>query len=59
MKNKMSPKPGWRSRLAVWILLGEALLEGIKLPFRLAAYLINRKAIAGEMRRVLGNKDAN
>ena len=49
--------PGWRSYMAVLCLLAEALLEGLKLPFRLAAFLLNRKAVSRNMREMLdGNR---
>ncbi len=46
-------RPGRRSWAAVLVLLGEALLEGIKLPFRLAVYLTRRKAITRMLRQML------
>jgi hypothetical protein len=45
--------PGWRSWLAVTVLLGEVLLEGIKLPFRLVLFLFNRKSVAAGIKKTL------
>jgi hypothetical protein len=47
-------EPNWRSYLAVLCLLGEALLEGLKLPFRLTAFLMKRRAISEDLRKTLG-----
>jgi|GEM_PF-6918727 len=46
-------KPGWRSWSAVSILLGEVLIEGIKLPLRFAVYMFKRKAIKGALEQML------
>jgi hypothetical protein len=46
-------RPGWRSYGAVLILIGETLLEGLKLPVRLLLFLMNRKAIVADLRRIL------
>ncbi len=50
-------RPGWRSWSVVWILLGEVLIEGIKLPFRLVVYLFKRKAITRALGRMLERRD--
>jgi hypothetical protein len=49
-------RPGWRSYGAVLILIGETLLEGLKLPIRLVLFLKNRKAIVADLRRILTGK---
>ena len=52
-------KPNWRSYLAVLCLLGEALLEGLKLPFRLAVFLMKRKTICEDLRETLSRDRAS
>lgn len=46
-------RPGWRSYGAVLILIGETLLEGLKLPVRLLLFMKNRKTIVADLRRIL------
>lgn len=51
-------RPDWRSWTAVLILLGEILIEGIKLPFRLVVYLSRRKAVTRALRQMLERPDS-
>ena len=51
-----SRKPGWRSYAAVLCLLAEALIEGVKLPFRLAAFLLRRKSVQRDMQEMLSRR---
>jgi hypothetical protein len=45
--------PGWRSYGVVLLLVGAALLEGLKLPFRLLLFLKNRRAISEDLQKML------
>jgi len=60
----MSPeqKPPWRAKIglrswwAVLILAGEALIECLKLPFRVVFFLARRKAVRDGIREMLVKK---
>ncbi len=46
-------KPSLRSRLIVFRLLIEALIDVALLPFRIVVFLIRRKKVSREIRRLL------
>ncbi len=48
-----SRAPKAQSRAAVLILLGEAFLEFLKLPFRVVLFLINKRRVSQSLRKML------